>query len=356
MSEILNINPYTHAETNRTNMVAGPFESPIFEPDHTYGNEITASPPEFVHTYTFTQKDLAAFREVLWDNDITSKLERLFGADLLNGIISFGLTYVPNTIETTISNIQIGSVLVTANAARVLNPRWETTIAATVFKRYFGNFLDFEPYTKITLHVPNMGDFSIRPSDVMGKTAFFVMSGDIGTGDLHIYGKTTDGTILFSHTGRFMVNIPLSSKGNENNSKNAIDNIAGAVAGSIQNIIGFAKSMAQDITGWNPTPNTANTINVESSYLDFQEMYYKIERPSYSLPSNYGKYNGYPSNIETKLSNALGYYEINNIIWDNDIESSQAGTNRKPTTKQINAIIEMLKQGVYKYDTSAINE
>lgn len=350
MSTIIDKNPYTKSNTNIETTGGGTFDNSSSFVGFDEMSTLTTSPPQFIHTYycNADSQALTQLREILWSTDIVTKLQSLFGADLLSGIISFSATYVPDDIpHTTFNNVVIGNVAMdNISMNQITNPRWLMALFTWHCPRYFGNFLDFEPYTKISIHIPNIGDVDINPSEIMGKTLVCEMAGDVGSGDIIVYGFTQDRKLLFTKTSNFAVNIPLTSISYTNDDKNLLQSITSVLSGNIGDIISFAANMGRGIGQFYPTSNKLNAVNVSSEYLNTQHIYIRVERPSYSLPANYGKYNGYPSNIEKPLNETYGYFEISSIIWDNETIDT---IHRKPTVNEINAIIELMKQGVIKY-------
>ena len=80
--------------------------------------------------------------------------------------------------------------------------------------------------------------------------------------------------------------------------------------------------------------------------LGIQYPYIVVSRPEQNIPSDYGAYFGYPSNINESLYNLKGYTEIGEIHLTNIFTNYYENVNVYPTSEELSAIENILKGGV----------
>lgn len=104
-------------------------------------------------------------------------------------------------------------------------------------KRQYNNFLDYAPYTSISVFLPYAGTFELNPTIIMGKRLGLFLHIDMtdGSGIWQLY-NVTDGQMVLMKQCKIGADIPISSL----NASQMASNIVNAVMQTAQHAIGTA--------------------------------------------------------------------------------------------------------------------
>lgn len=132
--------------------------------------------------YKLSETELGDFASWLWSSDILTQLSKAWSNPMGN-IIALQKVYV--TLPTgTSSTIKVGGVESNVSCMK-LNSRYLTVNFGSVnVEEYFGNMLDYNPYTDIQIYLPFIGVQRLDNSDVMRSIISLKYTVDIFTGDL----------------------------------------------------------------------------------------------------------------------------------------------------------------------------
>lgn len=344
------VNPYEKAKTNTTSDgLQGTFDesgayplppAPVYNPVNSYN--------PFVQTIISKDKSgfLASMKNVLWQDSFIQSLKSIWENNPMEGILAVGYTFEAGNYEHEYA-FKIGNVTIPTACEHVRETISQRRIGHLTIKRKFGNFLDFEPFTKITLHIPNCGNFEITPSKVVGDTGFDIyMINDVSNGNYYIYGvNAAQADQVLSIGGNFWIPIELSSRDLSSNvtgmAKALPSLLGGVVSGNPLQIASGGASVLNSL--WQPPQmdalryNNANTV-----YMESQTIYAEVTTPKYSLPSDYIEHYGLPCNRTLKIGDCKGFTQVSSINWRNTTNGF-----RTATTRIIDNIIAMLKSGIY---------
>ena len=139
-------------------------------------------------------------------------------------------------------------------------PRAKRIWAGTI-NRYFNNFMDFEPYTKMELHIPYFDTIALPVNELMGQYVFIDLSIDFdtGIGTLYIFAGQPLPHLVMKTSAKLGIDIPIGATNlNEiakENSANVMKTIAGvtmiAVGGAYGKTAGgllLAKGLSSALT------------------------------------------------------------------------------------------------------------
>lgn len=110
-------------------------------------------------------------------------------------------------------------------------------IATINIARKYSNFLDFNPYTKIEIHIPFCSPIELNPVDVYDKTISVYCIPDFNTGKGTIYVENDD-RILYITQVTISVDIPLGNTNAVENTRNQVNNWYNLASGVTQGLIG----------------------------------------------------------------------------------------------------------------------
>ena len=302
-----------------------------------------------------------------WEDNIgIQALKAVFG-NPIDSIISlacypFALeTLAPNTSTT----IYFGKYNTTWPAFSLTKSSFQIDWGTVSIPFFWGSFLDYAPYTKIQLYLPwGVGFVSLDPNEVMpwsSKNSF--NQTDFATGSVRVITNIeldkgscvhnvvgNGGRIIGSFGGVVGKQIPVVGTDDSartlafigaammigTTAAGAAASYGGATAGAATagGFLGAFSGVAQQtgasipsstvlssmtaIARETPTYPRAGTFSDATNTLGYQYPYLIISRPSQSVPQQYGRFMGYPSNIfHAHLGEVRGYTEVSSIHLDN---------------------------------------
>lgn len=271
-----------------------------------------------------SEAQLKEFAGFLWSNDIFDQIKKY--NDPLDMIIS--LTQIPTSPPISGNGVvKIGNVLLseTFTLPYVSNQFFEYDMGEITIPEYWGNFLDYSPYTNVQIYLPYIGFREISTDDVMGGKIKLKYSIDCISGTCVALLTVTRGdfsAVLYQWSGNCSMEIPLTGKRTRVDFSSlfsvlgtaaggaAIGGAAGAAIGGLGAVNAIAQSASK------PIISRSGNISGNGGFCGVQTPYVVISRKIQSLPENYQIYNGYPSNISSKLSDLTGFVKVSKIHLD----------------------------------------
>lgn len=306
--------------------------------------------------------------EFFWEDNIGIQALKAVLGNPIDSIIS--LTAYPFALETlvptTATTIYFGQYDSHFSAFSLTKSSFQIDWGTVTIPFFWGSFLDYSPYTKIQLYLPwGVGFVSIDPNEVVpwsSKNSFnkddFVngtirvvtnIELDKGACVHNIIGN--NGRIIGSFGGVVGKQVPVTGSDNSArilammsaaiSSSAAVGMAAGGAVAAGKNLAyGKGMSMAeraegremignykssvggaiQSLSGGLASPPSyprAGTFSDATNTLGYQYPYLIISRPSQSVPQQYGRFMGYPSNIfHNHLGDVHGYTEVSSIHLD----------------------------------------
>lgn len=176
--------------------------------------------------YVLDAQDVDIFQSYLWEPSAWQSIQELWG-DAWGAIIS--LKYYPFSLiqhdgnslgnkETIkigkVSLSSIGNISQPAQGMPMLpNYNCRFDLGEFKFEEYYGTFMDYEPYTSISIFLPFIGWRDIGTNDVMGKVLKVHYIVDFNTGNCTAYLTINNGTNEFlynQYQGTIGIDLPLS--------------------------------------------------------------------------------------------------------------------------------------------------
>lgn len=229
-------------------------------------------------------------------------------------------------------------------------------IGEFTLSRKFGNYLDFEPYTKAKIHIPYFNQLHELPlNEILGKTITLTGGLDLYTGKMTIWLSDTDRVIdSWEETVSFELSVG-ATNANEI-AKNEFNAFAGILTGTM-NILGSGKgnlgmkeagllssSAVNLVTGSQPhySNKGASTgymrlVSPDSIYI-IMEYPTPVIQPSDAKFSDYAHIYGIPLEDVRSLNTLSGFTKVGDIHFDpmgEDIYNDE-----------MNEIVTLLRNGV----------
>lgn len=338
---------------------------------------ISVASTGMVSLFNPTQAELNALGAYLWTDvtDVPQNINKWL-MNPLDFLIALNIIPVLPAGGTAVP-IKIGSFTTNIVMPR-LPTQWEEFTCGTVeIPEYWGSYMDYSPYTRIHAFLPFIGAVQLNTDEVMSRSLTLKYRIDLLSGDCVASIIVAD-TVLYQYTGNCAIKVPLTGA-----DWSRIYGAAGGIAGSIMAGIGggivaqtaannasYNLIMAKNAAAANSaraairTANAAETasalnmgggivsnvmgakgvightgaLSSSISLAGLRTPYIMLEYPHQSLPAEYKKFVGYPSNIRTALSGVTGYTVCEQVIAYAPTEASG---------QELGEIISLLKGGVY---------
>lgn len=333
---------------------------------------LTATECGFVTLYSPGLNTLLQFCNYLWSDNLWVAVQKWF-ADPSQ--IMVGLGIVPVQVETNGTFYhKVGTVEFPVPMPLVKSQYQEFDCGSLEVKHFWGSALDYAPYTQIQIYLPYIGVRELNTDEIMGKTVSVKYHIDLYGGGVVAF-VLVNNSVRYQYSGNCMQQIPISSANYSELIANLVQlacvvgtGIAAAGAGAtayaneaasesigtaaVESSDDFGAGLAdwidhggagkllnctvQTIMSNKPRIERTGTLGAVTGQMAIQKPFLIITRPEQSLPENYKHYNGYPSNITSRLGDLTGFTQVENIRL-NDIPATQP---------EIIEIYDLLQKGV----------
>lgn len=281
---------------------------------------------------------LASF---LWSTDFIDNIKKLF-QDPMEAIISLSIiNVVPNAGSN--RNIKVGFID-SGVSAPVLNSQYHQIDCGSVnLKEYWGNALDYSPYTQLEIFLPYIGIQKLNIDDCMNATINVKYNIDLLTGACMAFVSCSKGnlnSVLYTFSGNCAMQIPLSGS----NLTGVINSLAsivtgvglGLATGGSSAVASVAAGTAMNVINSKMHVQKSGRLDANVGAVGTKYPYLILTRPIQSLAKQYNKLKGYPSNITYKLSTLKGFTKVEDVHLD-DISA---------TSPELDQIERLLTTGV----------
>ena len=319
-------------------------------------NKPSVSPiGSFTRTYAISGENVKLLSDKIWSGDDTAFKTfidglALMGENPINSIIDirfypFEIPNLGNTNKIVLGRNNTG--IVGYPLASVDN-NIITFGTAKILEKY-NCFLDYPPYTKAELIIPNVGSVELDLTKVMGKNIKLQVIVDYVTGACTAV-VFADNTIIHTLAGTIAIEVPITGTNSAQyassvtNSLLSLPSSIGSAATGISS--GNAAQAVSGITGTigavgniisTPLPiSSKNSATPMCSLFLPQYAYIRVTRPTFEEPDTYKSTFGYACNLSKRLGDMSGYVVCQNPI----IENISA------TSDEINMIVQYLESGV----------
>lgn len=319
---------------------------------------------KFLNMYSLDVDAVTSFASICWNkNWEIQDITKYFGNNYSPMQSIIGFKYFPCLVPTGIDtggNIQIcGQIVenIVGNVKIVNNDLIPLNFGSLEIEEYFGSFVDYEE-TNITIVLPFVGFQKLETREIMGGTIKLDAYVDLVDGSITYYLsliKNNVTNIINTWRGICSFDYPLSSidmidkmnslmVGGISTITSSLSagvtggtmfGAGGAIAGGVVGLVGGVAGLATNALS--TKPSVMKSGNFAGSRTSIIKPYLIIERPKISLPEDYNKQVGYPSNITTKLVALSGFTVVSSIHLEN---------MGSATSEEVDEIETLLKSGV----------
>lgn len=321
------------------------------------------TPTGFITMYNPSTSQLNALASYMWSKDFVDIFLKLM-QNPYDAIIS--LKTVCCSVSTGGSqNIILGNVKTEISCAKITQQYQQIDCGTINLTRYFGNFLDFNPYTSIKVFLPFVGFRELDVDEVMGASLHLYYNVDLLTGScvaLINVTKKINGTnlnsVLYQFDGMIATEIPVTASDYSQVVSAVIKGVAtvgasigisaatggtgapasgallgSAVASESATAIGTAMAVnsAIDMVSSKINVQHGGSLGASMGALATKRPYIIIQRVIEKNPSNYASLHGIPSNAYKKLSTLKGFTQMQDI----QIKSTIGSVDETEEIKQL---------------------
>lgn len=309
---------------------------------------ISSEADGLLHVYNPTSAQINEFGRWLWttfSGDLIDTIAKLFN-NPMDAVIGLHELYcTPSTGSTT--TIKAG-FLDSGVTSRLVDSRYtEINCGAITVPEYWGNYLDYSPYTKVYCYLPFIGIVELNTDDIVGHGVQITYKIDSYNGScvamITTAKKQDEESVVYQFSGNCSVEVPITS-GMKSAMQSALIGAATCAVGAMgAGLAGAAITDAAFAGGIKRGLNSKNTVahsgTFGSSYgaMGIKKPYIIVKRPVQKVVHGYNINYGYPAHSMVTIGNCSGYLRCR----DFEVVSSTA------TEEEKKRIEVLLKEGVY---------
>lgn len=261
--------------------------------------------------------ELQQLAQFMWSTFDVDNWRKII-ANPMDAILGLHIIPVPATI-TGSKSLKVAGIDTTYTMSYTTVRYIRRSMGSCDIPKKWGAYLDYNPYTKLSIFLPYIGFKEIDADDVMGKTISLQYIIDILSGACVAELKCGD-TVLYSWSGNCANEVPISSSDWRNTISSAIG-IAATIAATAAVTGGATAPMAASMVasvGANsmnlkPTINRSGAIAGSAGFISQQRPYIIRTIPNLVIPADQNKFIGYPSFVTLSLGSLSGYNEIASV-------------------------------------------
>lgn len=266
----------------------------------------------------------------LWSDNFIDQIKKIFN-DPMQAIIGLHKVYASPNISGS-GNIKVGYLDTGVGSNIVGNQFTYVDCGSVSLREYYGNVLDYAPFTTVKLYLPFIGIVPLDIADVARSTISVRYGVDVLTGaciaNVSVQ-RDISGGVLYTYSGNCASQYPLSSGNYMGMFSGAVSAIGSLATGNVVGALGSALGMRTNVEHSGSFTGNAGAMGIKTPYLI-------VSRPQSAMNNGFPNIEGYPSNVYTYLKNCSGFVRVKEC----HIENIQA------TENELDLIESALKEGV----------
>ena len=278
---------------------------------------------DFLRVYKLTATDLTALQNKLISNGFLDDLIPKLRTDAMDYIV--GLNAIPiSATNVAASSIKIANLDTEIQASYLSWYIEDIDFGEIALTEYFQTFMDYSPYTKLSVYIPYCGIVPLNVDNFMNDKISMKCRVDMLTGQFVVFISNSVGVVT-TVSGNCAYQLPV--RANDYNRLvtsglgllGGIVGTAGALAtgnvplaigaglGTVGGLVATSQAMTK------PDVTSKGALGGNYGLLGNRKPYLIIQRPTISVPSDYGKTIGYMSRITAKLGDLSGYTVVEEV-------------------------------------------
>lgn len=315
------------------------------------------NPDGIIAVYNPPVNTLRSFAQWLWVTWPQAGLDKIWN-NPFDGVISlFELYCTPPVIGS--RNIRSGFLDSGINSP-VIERYTTINCGSLIVPEYWNNYLDYAPYTQVSIYLPFIGIVNVDANDIVGHSVNITYNIDCYNGSciamITVAKAGPDGEVYnclaYQYSGNCAVDVPLSG-GSQAAIKGAIINatavgIGGLIMGAASMKSGKLLSGASDVIqaaehALSSVMSARSSVQKSGSFgasfgaMGAKRPYIMVKRPVQVVVRNYNELYGYQAHKAVTVGQCRGFIRCREV----HVESATASDAEK------NKIAQMLKDGVW---------
>lgn len=267
--------------------------------------------------YNVTTTELSELADYLWSTDFIDTFKKFFSdpSDSLISLVAYPVDVKSNGAK----NIKIGYTDSGVSSNVITDYIQEFDLGSVFVPKYYNNFLDNNPYTKVSIYLPFIGSCSLDSDIVVGSTIKITYRVELLTGNCValLTVSNINGTYpVYQFNGNMGMQFPLSSGSYASIYKNLISTGVSAVAayasGGALTPLAIA-SAANTVVGSKSEVSKSGNVSGSAGYCGVMKPYVLVERPVTDIPGSYATYNGVVTNMSLNVGSLHGYCVMESV-------------------------------------------
>lgn len=296
-----------------------------------------------VTIYNPTETEVKEFGKWLWttwSSDLMDTLAKMFN-NPMDAVIGLHLIYATPIINTR-DTIKAG-FLDSKVESNIVEQRYVSIFCGSmIVPQYWGNYLDFLPYTKTYIYLPFIGIQKLNTMDIVSSAVSIEYKIDVFNGSciaLITVARENYSTVMYEFSGNCAVQIPITSGNYSSILSSAISSVASGV-GFVMGGAGVGATIAfagSNMMGNKTDVQHSGSFGASHGAMGIKKPYIMVKRPIQKVVPDYNTLYGYPAHKMVKISDCSGYLRVKEV----DVLSATA------TDEEKKIIENLLKQGVF---------
>ena len=347
--------------------VPDPIQWPSAVPGDTSGTH--NGDPGLIHVYNPSNTEMQSFGRWLWVTYNDVSLNKIFN-NPFDGVIGAHELYATPASVGVKEKIRSGFLVSDVDAYPVLVRYTNINCGSIVIPEYWGNYLDYAPYTKVHVYLPFIGIVELEADDIIGHSVNINYAIDAYTGACIAQitvAKEDYVNTLYEFQGNCAVEVPITG-GSQAAIKaglitaaaygitgligtvgNVVSGtlggsalgtggmIAGGILGGLEGLGKTAANAVNNVVSLKSSVQHSGTFGSSFGAMGIKKPYIIVKRPIQKVVPGYNQDYGYPAHKQVVIGQCQGYLKVLEI----NVVSPTATNDEKA---QIEAL---LKQGVY---------
>ena len=320
------IHSHTNEEDNPEINEGNPGTDPTYQPDIAvtgitkpgYGALDTG----FTSMFRMSDTQLKQLSNFLWSSSFIDVVKKFFN-DPREIIVGLSIMpVIPDTGSST--EVRAGGISTGVYGLPLTDQYKFDTYGYARVKAEKGNFLDYSPFTKVTAHLPFVGEHSLDVNDVVGKALTLKYIFDFLTGSC-VAEIDVDGNPRYFFGGACGIQIPTSSE-DFGRMYSSILSAGATLGGTLSTIatggltapltFGAASSMLANGMNSSPTVQFSSGSGSVNGMIGCKTAFLVIEKPIEKIVGDQQKFLGRPSFTKRTLSACSGYTKCMQVHLD----------------------------------------
>ena len=311
-----------------------------------------------IHVYNPTPSEFVAFGNWLWVTYADPSIEKLWN-NPFDGVIGAHELYATPSKDGT-DTIKSGFLDSGISSTIVRNRYTEINCGSMVIPEYWGNYLDYSPYSKAFVYLPFIGIVEVDVDDIVGHAINILYHVDSYNGSCIAQitvAKDNYTNTIYQFSGNCAVDLPLAG-GSQSAIRAGLISAAaygigstingivggaargggvGAVAGGITGAVGGIANGIANVVSQKSTVQHSGSFGASYGAMGIKKPYIIIRRPIQKLVNGYQHDYGFPAHKRVLIGSCTGFLRVREV----NVQSTLATDDEKKR------IEELLKEGVY---------